>query len=299
MIGGGSENVLMTNGEGTEQYVGGVVTANMFRFLGVPALIGRGLSPDDAKAGAPPVFVMSYKMWLKNYNLDPNIVGRTFVLNNVPTTLVGVMPQRFTKLGADLWRPTVLSRSDPDARVRYFNFQARLKPGATMKDAEADINVVAHRLAKIYPSNYPKEFDVKVVTWLDSLVGEFRATLYTIAGAVALLLLIACSNVANMLLAKATAREKEMAIRTSLGAPRSRLIGQLLIESFLLAMGGAVLGCLFSYAGIKGLVAVIPGRRDPTGSSHPPECACAVVQPRHCVARSAVRSRAGSSDRQA
>jgi putative ABC transport system permease protein len=258
VIGGGGEDVLMTNGEGTEQYVGGVVTANMFRFLGVPAQIGRGLSPDDAKAGAPPVFVMSYKMWLKNYNLDPNIVGRTFVLNNVPTTLVGVMPQRFTKLGADVWRPTVLSRSDPDAKVRYFNFQARLKPGVTMQDAQADINVVAHRLAKVYPSNYPKEFNVKVVTWLDSLVGEFRATLYTIAGAVALLLLIACSNVANMLLAKATAREKEMAIRTSLGAPRSRLIGQLLIESLLLAMGGAALGCLFSYAGIKGLVAAIP-----------------------------------------
>jgi putative ABC transport system permease protein len=258
VIGSGFTDVLITNGEGTEQFDGGDLTSNTFRFLGVPALVGRALTPDDAKPGAPPVFVMAYKMWVKRFNQDPKIVGRNFVLNGVPTTLVGIMPQRFTKMGADLWRSVNLSRSDPENKRRFFMFQARLKPGVTVQRAQSDVEVIAHRLAAVYPDNYPKKFTVQVVTWLDSLVGQFRKTLYTLAAAVGLLLLIACSNVANMLLARATAREKEMAVRASLGASRWRLVRQLLIESLLLALAGAVVGCLFAFAGIKGLVAAIP-----------------------------------------
>jgi predicted permease len=258
VIGGGGEDVLHTTAEGTEQLTGGYVTPNTFRFLGVPAVVGRGLTPDDAKPGAPPVFVMAYKLWLKQYNLDPGILGRVFVLNGVPTTLVGIMPARFTKLAADLWRPVALDRADSEISQRYFMFQARLKPGVTLRRAAADIDVIARRLAQQYPRNYPKQFTVAVVSWVDSLVGQFRTTLYTLAAAVGLLLLIACSNVANMLLARGAAREKEMAIRVSLGAGSSRLVRQLLLESLLLAVGGAVLGCVFAYAGIKGLVLLIP-----------------------------------------
>ena len=258
VIGGGFEDILYTTGEGTEQFNGGLATGNMFRFLGVPAALGRTLTPDDARPGAPPVFVMSYKMWSKHFNQDPNILGRTFVLNGVPTTLVGIMPQRFTKLGADLWKPVALDRADPEGSRRFFMFQARLKPGVSPQQAEADISVIAQRLARVYPQNYPKKFTVKVVSWVDSLVGQFRRTLYTLAAAVGLLLLIACSNVANMLLARATAREKEMAIRASLGASRARLLRQLLIESFLLALAGAAAGCLFAHFGIKALVTAIP-----------------------------------------
>src|SRR5215472_12063195 len=151
MIGGTFEDIMIPNGEGTDQFQGGAVTANMFSFLGVPAQLDRTLTPDDARPGAPPVFVMSYKMWLKQFNLDPTILGRTFTLNDVPTTLVGIMPQRFTKLDADVYRSTSLSRSDPDAKTRYFRLQARLKPGVTMEQARADIDVIAHRLAAIYP----------------------------------------------------------------------------------------------------------------------------------------------------
>jgi predicted permease len=258
VIGGGNEDVLQTSGEGTEQFTGGYVTPNMFRFLGVPAVVGRGITPDDARPDAPPVFVMAYKMWAAHYDLDPRIIGRTYVLNGVPTTLVGIMPARFTKLAADLWRPLGLNRSDPEVSQRYFNFQARLKPGVTLQQAAADIDVIAHRLAQVYPKNYPKQFTVSVVSWVDSLVGPFRKTLYTLAGAVGLLLLIACFNVANMLLARAASREKEMAVRAALGAGRRRLIQQLLIESSLLAAGGAAFGCLFAYGGIKALVLLIP-----------------------------------------
>jgi putative ABC transport system permease protein len=187
-------------------------------------------------------------------------------LNGTARTLVGIMPPRFTKMGADLWIPMVPSRADPEAKQHYFMFQGHLRPGVTFRDAQADIDVLAHHLAQVYPKDYPKKFTVEVVSWVDWLVRGFRPTLYTLAAAVSLLLLIACSNVANMLLARATAREKEMAIRTSLGATRWRLIRQLLMESFLLALGGAAIGCLLSYGGIKALVTAIPQGAIPSES---------------------------------
>jgi putative ABC transport system permease protein len=258
VIGGSPEDVLQSTNEGTELLVGGVVTANNFQFLGVPPLLGRGLTPDDVKPGAPPVFVMSYKIWAGRHNLDPGVLGRTFVLNGVPTTCVGVMPQRFTKLGADVYRPVVLNRGDPQVNRRFFMFQARLKPGVTFEQAAADVDLIARRMAKEYPDRYPKQFAVRIVGWAESIVGQFKTTLYTLAAAVGLLLLIACSNVANMLLARGATREREMAIRLSLGASRLRVIRQLLIESLLLAVCGALVGCLFAYGGIKGLVLLIP-----------------------------------------
>src|ERR1041384_1439841 len=133
VIGGNHEDVLLMTGEGPEQYDGAFVTPNTFRFLGVPALAGRGLEVEDAAPGAPPVFVMSHKMWRSRYNLDPSIVGRSFILNGVPTTLVGIMPPRFTKFAADLWRAVPLDRGNPDINRRSFRLQARLKPGGTFK----------------------------------------------------------------------------------------------------------------------------------------------------------------------
>jgi putative ABC transport system permease protein len=256
VIGGGNQDVLYTSGPGTERFDGSYVTANMFQFLGVPALIGRTILPDDAKAGAAPVFVMDYRLWQNRFNGDQNILGRNFVLNGSPMTLVGVMPPRFTKRGADLWYAFALDRAEN--KKSSLMFQARLRPGVSIRQAQADIGVIAQRLAKEYPENYPKQYSVQIETWIDSLVGHFRKTLYTLAAAVGLLLLIACSNVANMLLARATSREKEMAIRSSMGATRWRLIRQLLAESLLLALGGAVVGCGFAYAGIKLIVAFIP-----------------------------------------
>jgi putative ABC transport system permease protein len=213
VIGGGSEDVLYTTGEGTEQFMGGFVTPNTFRFLGVAPLLGRAITPEDARPGAPPVFVLDYRAWLKSFNGDHGVIGRVFVLNGTPTTLVGVMPKRFIKLGADLWRPLALDRADPETNQRYFRWQARMKPGITLRDVETDISLIAHRLASVYPKEYPKNFTIQAETWIDSLVGQFRKTLYTLAAAVGLLLLIACANVANMLLARATVREKEFAIR--------------------------------------------------------------------------------------
>jgi putative ABC transport system permease protein len=258
VIGGGFEDVLHATKEGTEQFGGGMVTGNMFAFLGTPALIGRTLTPDDAKPDATPVFVMSNRLWLNRFSADPGVVGRTFVLNGVPTMCVGVMPRRFFKLNAEIYRPIVLDRADPRTNSRFYMFQARLKPGVTFTEATADLDVIARRLAKVYPDIYPKQFTVHVVSWADSIVGQFKTTLFTLAAAVGLLLLIACSNVANMLLARSAAREREMAIRLSVGASRWRVIRQLLIESLLLAFGGVIVGALLAFGGLKALVLMIP-----------------------------------------
>ncbi len=258
VIGGGFEDALLTTSDGTLQFAAGLVTPNTFRFLGVPPQLGRGIVDADAEPGAPPVFVMSHKMWVSQYSMDPSVVGRTFVLNGVPTTCVGVMPPRFTKQAADLWKPMRLDRADPEQQRRYIVFQAKLKPGISFERATAEMDVVARRIAKVYPDNYPPKFTVHVISWVDGLVRQFRTTLYTLFAAVGVLLLIACTNVANMLLARAAAREKEMAIRTSLGAGRWLLVRQLLVESLMLAVGGAVLGSVFAYVGIMGVKGLMP-----------------------------------------
>src|SRR5262244_1724548 len=206
IIGGTGGDVLYDSGDGMEQFNGGYVTPNTFRFLGVPALLGRGITPDDARPGAPPVFVMAYKLWIKRFNLDPSILGKTFTLNGTPTTLVGIMPPRFTFYFPDLWIAKAVKRGDPRANRDSRFLLARLKPGVTIQQAQADIELVARRLAQVYPDDYPKNFSVQVVSFVDDVismktVGQFRNSLYTIVAAVGLLLLIACGNVANMLLA--------------------------------------------------------------------------------------------------
>jgi predicted lysophospholipase L1 biosynthesis ABC-type transport system permease subunit len=133
-----------------------------------------------------------------------------------------------------------------------------MKPGVTLKQVEADLLPIAQRLAQLNPKDFPKRFSIQASSYVDSIVGPFRKTLLTLSAAVALLLLIACANVANMLLARSTARDREMAIRSALGASRWRVVRQLLVESVLLGIGGAVLGCGLAYGGIKALVTLIP-----------------------------------------
>jgi putative ABC transport system permease protein len=139
-----------------------------------------------------------------------------------------------------------------------FRFQAKLKPGVTLEQANAEMNVIARRIAVLFPDQYSERFTVHVVKWVDNLVRQFRATLYTLVAAVAVLLLVACGTVANMLMARGIARGRELAIRTAMGANRLVLVRQLLIESILLGCAGAALGCALAFASIHGLAAIIP-----------------------------------------
>ncbi|MGA9485251.1 MAG: ABC transporter permease [Candidatus Acidiferrales bacterium] len=261
VIGNTNTDVLYTTAEGTERFDGVLVTPNTFEFLGGHALLGRAMEPDDYKPDAPPVFVLRYKTWMSRFSGDPKILHTTFVLNGTPRTLIGVMPPRFALGGADLWIPDPLERSSTPTRDQfpiYWWLLGSLKPGVTIQQAEADFTVVAQQLSKVYPKDYPKHFNIHVVSLADSVVGEFRSTLFIVLAAVGLLLLIGCGNVASLLLARATTREKEFAIRAALGASRWRIVRQLLIESFLLAMGGAIFGCLMAWAGLRALIAAIP-----------------------------------------
>jgi putative ABC transport system permease protein len=256
-------DVLYRSGEGAERFNGNYVTPGTFEFLGMPALLGRVMQPADYEPGAPPVFVLRYKVWVKEFGADPGVVNKTFVLNGTPRTLIGIMPPRFGWGDADLWIPEKPSRAASGktyagAFPPSWFLLGHLKPGVTVKEAEADLTVIAKRLATIYPKDYPKQFTVEVDSLTNLVVGRFKTTLYIVLSAVGLLLLIGCGNVANLLLARATTREKEFAIRSALGANRWRLVRQLLVESLILAIGGAALGTLLAWGGLKFLVALMP-----------------------------------------
>jgi len=254
-------DVLYRSGEGAERFDGSLIPPGTFEFLGMPALLGRVAQPADYEPAAPPVFVMRYKTWVNRFSADPKLINKTFVLNGTQRTLIGIMPPRFALGDADMWIPQRPSRSAPQERNGfpiYWFLLAHLKPGVSIRQAESDLTVVAKNLSSVYPKDYPKKFSVHVETLTDLVVGRFRTTLYIVLAAVGLLLLIGCGNVANLLLARATTREKEFAIRAALGAGRWRIVRQLLVESLLLAASGALLGIFIAWGGLKALVTLIP-----------------------------------------
>jgi putative ABC transport system permease protein len=253
------EDVLYTSGEGTERFVGMLISPNTFEFLGVQPLLGRAAQPADYQPGAPPTFVLRYKTWVSRFSSDPSILNKTFTLNGEARTLVGIMPPRFAWGDADMWIPQTPVRGETsNGFPRFWFMLGRLKAGVTKDQGAADFAVLAKQQATLHPADYPTHFSVQLNSLADGVVGQFRATLFIVLAAVGLLLLIGCGNVANLLLARATTREKEFAVRAALGAGRRRLIQQLLVESMLLAIGGALLGSLLAWAGLKGLIAIIP-----------------------------------------
>jgi len=261
VIGTSDDPVLYKHGTGVEWLYGADMTPGSFEFFGIPALYGRVLEPADYKPGAPPVFVMRYKVWKARFNGDLGVLNKTFVLNGTARTLVGIMPPRFGWYDADLWIPRTphagVSTAFAGLPERWF-ILGRLRRGVSMVQAAEDLSGIANHLAKIHPQDYPPRFQVFVVRIGHSVTGQFESPLYTVLVAVGLLLLIGCVNVANLMLARATSREKEFALRAVLGAGRVRLVRLLLVESLLLAIGGAALGVFIAWGGLKLIVATMP-----------------------------------------
>ena len=259
VVGTSVESMHWVHEGGADRLSVGWMTPNGFSFLGVPPLAGRVFGAADAAPDAPPVGVLNHRAWMTLFGGDPSVVGRTIVLNDQPRTIVGIMPPRFEWNIADVWIPAPMRRTDEPGSTRGTRaFQAHLRPGITIKEAEKQLEVVATRLAATYPREYPGRFRIELISVIDWVVREFRGVLYTLFGAVSLLLLISCCNVANMLLARATAREREISIRAAIGASRGRIVRQLLVESALLASAGLAAGCLMAYGGIMALAAFMP-----------------------------------------
>src|SRR2546429_930552 len=236
------------------------VSADFLRFLAVPLAIGRGFIAKDGRPGEARVAVISNNLWKHQFGGDPSIIGRTILLNDENYAVVGVMPVGFeSRPSADIWVPLRPVFNPQNDGGPLFIVLGRLKPGVTLKAAQFDMKRVGEQFRTSFPGFVEKDESVAVVDYQKHLVGDVRPALLILLGAVGFVLLVACGNVVNLLLARATSRSREIAVRIALGAGRSRLLRQLLTESAMIALAGSGLGLLLSKACLLGLLRIAPG----------------------------------------
>ena len=250
-------NLTVTGADLPEDVAGVYLSSNGFNFLGVPAALGRGLQPSDAIDGQDPqpVVVLSYKFWQRHFNGDPSVLGKTIQLMRKNYTVVGVAGSRFTWGDGDVYLPLKITGD----QVKGFYAGVRLKPGITHAQANAALEPLIFQFAKETPRHFPPDrLHLHVVGLNEDFVKQLGGTLYLLFGAVALLLMIGCGNVSILLLARATARQHEFAVRSAIGASQSRIVRQLLTESLLLSLTGAGLGLLLAYKTTAVIVANLP-----------------------------------------
>jgi predicted permease len=246
-----------------ERLSGYMVSADFFSTLGVRPLLGRGFLPDDDRPGATPVAILGGGLWKRKFGSSLKIIGRSIILNGTSYTIVGVIPPGFTFYSHDRDIYTPIGQwSDPSFRDRRIDMSAhalgRLKPGVILSQAQADMDAVAQNLAAAFPEA-DKDVGITLVSMKEDIVGNVQPFLILLLAAVGFLLLIACANVANLLLARSMGRSREFAIRAALGANHLRVIRQLLTESFLLAGLGGALGLLFAFWGTRAVLGALPG----------------------------------------
>src|SRR6266513_4613879 len=241
-----SRNLSGIPGRDPERVSCASVTRNFFNIIGLPPKIGRTFSEDEDKVGAPPVVVISDRLWRRVFNADPSVLGRSITLPDQNFTVIGVMPPQVTSpQDSDVWLSMMRRSNNPVWMQRFIHpmiyVWGKLKPGVTLEQARSEKKTIAARLEKTYPETNGNE-TAKVTPLLENLVGKYRTNLGLLLGAVGLVLLIACANLANLFAARGAARSRELAIHAAVGATRGQIVKKLLTESFVIALFGGGVG---------------------------------------------------------
>ena len=249
----GNSDVTLQGPNGPEPMPGAYVSANFFKVMGVRPALGRGFTPEEEKPGGAGVIVLSHGAWQRRFGADPRVLGTTVSINGSQSTIVGIMPAGFAfPSTAELWFPFAMDEAKASRGGHYLGVVGRIKRGVAHERAEAEMKAIAERLALQYPDKNAGE-SAMVVPLHEQVVGQVRPALLTLLAAVAITVLIACANVANLLLVRGSVRRKELAIRAALGASRGRLVRQMLVESLVLAMAGGLLGIGLAQLAIRPL----------------------------------------------
>jgi putative ABC transport system permease protein len=255
----GNSSVTLQGPSGPEQLPAAFVSSEFFKVMGVRPAMGRGFTPEEEVPGRDNVIVLSHGAWQRRFGADPRALGSTVSINGSPSTIVGIMPAGFAfPLTAELWFPFAMDQAKATRGGHYLGVIARIKPGVTHERAEAEMKALAGRLALQYPEQNAGE-SAMIVPLHEQVIGEVRPALLTLLAAVAMTVLIACANVANLLLVRGSVRRKELAIRAALGASRARLVRQMLVESLVLAMTGGIIGIGLAQLAIRPLQVLSAG----------------------------------------
>jgi putative ABC transport system permease protein len=261
----GNRNI--SGGDRPERAFTGLAHSDPFGPFGLRPSVGRGFNSAELTPGGPAAAILSYRLWQSRFGGDPALVGRDVRVNGTPRTVVGIMPPELLILGVDLWLPSPVDPLALPRNARQFTMIGRLAPGATLQSANVDLDRIARRIAVDHGARF-KEYDgwrLEATPWADALMRDVRPWGTRLLVAVALVLLIACVNLSNLLLARSSMRQREIAVRIALGAGRSRIMSQLLAEVAVLAVLGAAAGLLIAYAGLAALVQVTPRQLENLG----------------------------------